>query len=437
MRRRFLLLLALTFPAALLAAPSAVPQPTARPTVGPAAVAYTLPPEKYRQAIAYSRAKYRLHFIGFAWEVLVLAALIVVRVSPRFRSFAERCSRRRFVQALVFVPLFLLTEQLLVLPLDVWRHRLSFLYGQSIQGWGSWLWDWLKAGLTALLLFVPVVWVLYGILRRSPRRWWLWFWVATLPIIVLVVFIAPVVVDPLFFDFQPLAGRAPQLVDSIEKVTERGGLSIPRDRMFVMDASRKLKSVNAYVTGFGASKRVVVWDTTLDRMTIPQTLFVFGHEMGHYVLAHIPRTIAFVAGLLLVLLFLAHLLLRRVLPEGREYRGIRGITDWASLPVLMLVVTVAAEIGSPIVAGYSRLNEHAADVYGLEVIHGLVPDSQRAASESFQILGEVNLSDPEPSRFIELWLYDHPPIGKRIAFARKYDPWSKGEPPRYVGVKAQ
>ncbi|HMA17429.1 MAG TPA: M48 family metalloprotease, partial [Thermoanaerobaculia bacterium] len=326
MRRRFLLLLALTFPAALLAAPSAVPRPTARPTVGRAAVAYTLPPEKYRQAIAYSRAKYRLHFIGFAWEVVLLGGLVALRVGPRYRDLAERISRRPLVQALVFVPLLLATAQVLDLPLAARGHRLSVLYGQSIQGWGSWLWDWLKAGLIALVLLVPVVWVLYGILRRSPRRWWLWFWLATLPIIVLVVFIAPVVVDPLFFEFQPLAGKAPELVEKIEKVTERGGLSIPRDRMFLMNASEKLKSVNAYVTGFGASKRVVVWDTTLDRMTVPQALFVFGHEMGHYVLAHIPKTIAFVAGLLLVLLILAYVLLRRVLPAGREYRGIRGIT---------------------------------------------------------------------------------------------------------------
>jgi Zn-dependent protease with chaperone function len=435
-RRRFLVVLgALTFPAALLAAPPPAPQPTVNPTVGPAPAAYTLPPDKYRQAVAFSRAKYRLHFLGFAWEVLLLGGLIALRVAPRYRDLAERLSRRRFVQALVFVPLLLMTEQVLDLPLAAWGHRLSVFYGQSIQGWDSWLWDWVKSVLIALALAVPVVWVFYGILRRSPRRWWLWFWLATLPIIVFVVFIAPVVVDPLFFDFQPLAGKAPQLVERIEKVTERGGLSIPRERMFLMDASRKLKSLNAYVTGFGGSKRVVVWDTTLERMTIPQTLFVFGHEMGHYVLAHIPKTIAFVAALFLVLLFLAHGVLRRVLPEGREYRGIRGVTDWASLPVLMLVVTVLGEIASPVVASYSRMQEHAADIYGLEVIHGLVPDSQRTGAEAFQILGEVNLSDPAPSRFIELWLYDHPPLGERVAFARGYDPWAKGEPTRYVREK--
>jgi Zn-dependent protease with chaperone function len=426
---------------ALFAFAPAAPAQTSPPGPTPASAiresrdvhAYTLTPEKYRQAVAYSRARYRLHFIGFAWEVAILVALVAIRVAPRFRDIAERASRRRAVQALVFVPLFLVVYQLLVLlPVDAWSHRLSVRFGQSIQGWASWLWDWVKVDLIALLISLPIVWILYGILRRSPRRWWLWFWLATLPIVVFVIFIAPVVIDPLFFEYQPLAAKAPELTERIEKVTERGGLSIPPGRMFLMDASKKLNSLNAYVTGFGASKRVVVWDTTIRRMTTPQTLVIFGHEMGHYVLHHIPKTIVFIAALLLVLLLAAHLVLRRLFPEGRERWGIRGVVDWASLPILMLVVAVMSEIGSPAVSSYSRANEHAADVYSLEVIHGIVPDANRTAAEAFQILGEVNLADPDPPPFIRFWLYDHPPLAERLVFARTYDPWSKGQPPRYV-----
>jgi STE24 endopeptidase len=433
--RRALLVLGLLAFAPTVPAQTPPPAPTAASAVRESrdVHAYTLPPEKYRQAVAYSRSRYRLHFIGLAWEVAVLVALVAMRVAPRLRDLAKRASRRRLVQVLVFAPLFLVAYQVLILlPVDAWRHSLSVRYGQSIQGWASWLWDWVKADLVALLISVPVVWLLYGILRRSPRQWWFGFWLATLPIIVFVVFIAPVVIDPLFFEFEPLAAKAPELTGEIEKVTRRGGLTIPRNRMFIMNASKKLTSVNAYVTGLEASKRVVVWDTTLEKMTVPQTLVVFGHEIGHYVLHHIPNTIAFLAALLLVLLFAAHLVLRRVLPEGRERWGIRGIADWASLPVLVVVVAVMSEIGSPAVCSFSRANEHAADVYGLEVIHGIVPDANRRAAESFQILGEINLADPDPPPFIRFWLYDHPPLAERLAFARTYDPWSKGEPPRYV-----
>ena len=341
-------------------------------------------------------------------------------------------SRRRSVQALVFFPLLLLVLGILQLPMDLLGHRLSLAYGQSVQGWGSWLGDWLKGNLVTLVIATPLLALLYAILRKSPRRWWLYFWLATLPVIVFVVFVAPVLIDPLFFRFEPLARKAPDLVSRIEQVTARGGIAIPRERMFLMDASRKLKSLNAYVTGFGASKRVVVWDTTLARMTTPQTLYVFGHEMGHYVLAHIPKTIAFVSGLLLLMLLLAHLLLRRALPAGEVRRGIHGLADWASLPALLLVLTVADELASPAINTFSRANEHAADVYGLEVVHGRVPDARRTAAEAFQILGQINLADPRPGPFVKFWLYGHPPLAERLAFAAAYDPWGRGETPRYI-----
>ena len=424
--------------AALASPMGAASQTTPAPPTAPAvremrdALAYTLPPERYQKAVAYSRATYRLHFAAVAWTVAVLFALLFLRIAPRFRSFAERASGRRFVQALVFVPLLLVTLQVLGLPIDAYRHFLARAYDQSVQSFGSWLWDWTKGILVALVIAVPVAWGLYGILRKNPRRWWLTFWIGSLPVIVFIVFVSPLVIDPLFFRFEPLAARAPDLVDEIGRVTERGGLEIPRERMFLMNASEKLKSVNAYVTGFGASKRVVVWDTTLARMTTPQTLFVFGHEMGHYVLGHVFKTIVFLSALLLVLLFLAHLATRRIFRDGREPFGIGGLADWASLPLLLLLLTVFSALALPAVNGYSRSNEHAADVYGLEVIHGIVAGSNRAAADAFQILGEINLSDPSPSRFVRFWLYSHPPLAERLAFARSYDPWSRGEAPRYV-----
>lgn len=278
---------------------------------------------------------------------------------------------------------------------------------------------------------IPLVWLLYAILRRSPRRWWLWFWLALLPILVFLIFVTPLVVDPLFFQFDPLAPKHPELARRIGEVTVRAGQPISADRMFAMNASSKYNSINAYVTGLGPSKRVVLWDTTIARATIPQTLFVFGHEMGHYVLLHIPKAIAFFWGLLFVLLALGSRILDRLLGRPGVW-GIRGISDWASLPVLMLVATVAAELAQPVVSGYIRSQEHQADIFGLEAIHGLVPDSPQAAAGAFQILGEINLSDPDPSPFIRFWLYDHPPLAERLRLEAEYDPWRKGERPHYL-----
>src|SRR5450432_3652580 len=145
--------------------------------------------------------------------------------------------------------------------------------------------------------------MLYALIRRSPRRWWFHFWLACLPVIVFILFVQPLLVDPLFFHFEPLALTQPNLVDSIEKVVARGDLQIPQDRIFLMKASEKVSAINAYVTGIGSSKRVVVWDTTIAKMNLSQVLFVFGHEMGHYVLGHVPKQIAFLSGLLLGFLY--------------------------------------------------------------------------------------------------------------------------------------
>ncbi len=215
-------------------------------------------------------------------------------------------------------------------------------------------------------------------------------------------------------------------------MTTRAGRHIPQEKMFVMDASTKQKSVNAYVTGLGASKRVVVWDTTIAKATIPQTLFVFGHEMGHYVLLHIPKFIAFLWACAFVLLAVCAAVLARLLSRPGGRWGVRGVADWASLPVLLLVVTVAGELAQPVVNGYIRYQEHDADIFGLEAIHGIVPESQQAAAEAFQLLGEINLADPDPSPFIRFWLYSHPPLAERLKFAAEYDPWGKGEPPQFL-----
>jgi len=392
------------------------------------AQSYTLPPDKYEKAVAFSRARYRLYFADAVYGIVILILLVNLRVGPKYRNWAERISHRRFVQAWIFTPLFLLTAAVLSLPTEIYRQWLSRKYEQSIQGWGSWSWDWAKAEIVALILGTIVIWILYAIIRRSPSRWGFYFWLVSIPLVILLIFIQPLVIEPLFFKFEPLQNRHPELVADISKVVARGGLTIPPDRMFEMKASEKLNSLNAYVTGIGASKRVVVWDNTLKRLTNEQTLFVFGHEMGHYVLRHIPQLIAWMVAASFIFLYVANRGMHRALQRWGSRWQIRGLEDWASFPVLLLLCSILVFVVTPIGNTISRHYEHQADIYGLEVIHGVVPRPTDAAIAAFQTLGEVNLSDPKPSRLIEVWLYNHPPLNKRIEFARSYDPWSKGHP---------
>jgi len=393
---------------------------------------YTLSPDKYQKAVAYSRSLYMLYFIGFAYGVVVLLLVLKLGVATKYRDFAEGLTDKRWLQAMVFVPLLVLTIAVVRLPTSLYGHSLSLRYEQSVQGWGSWFGDWAKSELIVVVLSTLFVIILFAVIRKSPRRWWFYFWLAAYPILILILFGSPWIIDPLFNKFEPLDARHSELVTAIEQVVQRAGLTIPRDRMFLMQASLKTNEINAYVTGLGASKRVVVWDTTIQKTTTAETLFVFGHEMGHYVLGHIRNGLIFFAVLLFAVFFVGFHLLHWALDRWGRSWNIRGPEDWASLPLMMLLLSFVFFFCMPIVSGFTRIQEHDSDVYGLEVIHGLVPNSADVAAHAFQVLGEVDLADPNPPAFIEFWLYGHPPLADRLVFARTYDPWSKGEPPKYV-----
>ena len=394
--------------------------------------AYTLPPDKLAKAEALYRIRTTLYLFGMIFGIIVLWVLLKLRIAPALRDLAERSSKNRFVQALIFVPLLTLLIAVIALPVDLYGHHISLAYGLSVQSWPSWFGDWCKGEALAIILFVPTVFALFRIIRRSPQRWWFYFWLLTLPFMLLLIFIEPVIIEPPFNKFEPLEKTQLQLVAAIEKVTHRGGLDIPASRMFEMKASEKVTTYNAYVTGIGATKRVVVWDNTIHDMTIPEILFVFGHEMGHYVLDHIYKGIAFAAGLMFAGFWLGRRIALALLTRWGEPWGVRGIDDLAALPVLMLTLSLLMLVSEPIGNAFSRHLEHEADRYGLEVTHGLFPDNAEVAAASFQKLGEKSFDYPSPNRFLVFWSYDHPPIADRIRFSLSYDPWDTPKGPKYV-----
>jgi STE24 endopeptidase len=396
---------------------------------------YTLSEDRYEKAVAYSRAAYTLYFVSYFVSIAVLFLLLQLGVAARFRDLAERVTGRRWLQALVFVPLLILTSDIFDLPVRLYWHSLSLRYEQSVQHWGSWFWDWTKEELVGTFFALILVLILFAVIRRSPRRWWLYFWLAALPILLGIIFINPLVIDPLFNKFEPLDKEHPQLVDAIQKLTSNAGVPIPRERIFLMRASEKSNEINAYVTGLGASKRVVVWDTTLQKTANEEALFIIGHELGHYVLGHVWKGFLYGALGLLVTLYVIFRGLHWMLGRWGRTWQLYGLEDWASLAAFLLLLQIVMFFASPVVNGVSRMQEHAADVYGLEVIHGIVPNSEEVAAHAFQILGEVDLSDPNPPAFITFWLYSHPPLAERLVFAHSYDPWSRGEAPKYVKAR--
>jgi len=394
--------------------------------------AYTLPPDRYQKAHDLGRIRFRLALLGFAYGLIVLWLILRWKFAARYRDWAEGWSRRPFLQSLIYSPLLLLTMAVFTLPLDIYGETVEKRYGISIQGWGSWSWDWVKAELIGLVLGTIFIWLLYLAIRRSPRRWWFYFWLLALPLGVFIFFIGPWVIDPMFHKFEPLQQKDPALTASLEQLVQHAGQNIPPERMFWMGAGEKTVDLNAYVTGFGASKRIVVWDTTIAKMNTPQIVFVAGHEMGHYVLLHIPKGLAFFAVLSLLFFYLGYRAIGGVLHRWGGSWSVCGVEDWASLPALLLLLSIFSFVSSPVISGFSRYFEHQADQYGLEVTHGLTPDSGQIAAQAFQILGEVGLSDPDPNPLDVFLYYSHPPIPDRLQFCLTYNPWASGGQGEFV-----
>jgi STE24 endopeptidase len=396
--------------------------------------AYALPPAKLSQAEGLFRTRTVLYFTGSAWSILQLLLLLGFGVPARLRDIALTATVNRLAQCFLFTLLLFGAIAVLDAPLYIYGHHLGLAYGLSVQHWPSWLWDQLKSFLLMWIVGGLLVMVLFWVIRRSPARWWLWFWVPAMAAVLFGVFLAPVLVDPLFNKFEPLQQSNPALVTQLEKVVARSGISLSPDRMFYMRASSKVTGLNAYVTGFGPSKRLVLWDTTIAHATPEELSSVFGHELGHYALHHIALGLVFTGLLLVVAFFLGQKmtewLLRRYGPRWR----IHSQNDWAFLAVLLLVLNTLSFFSAPTENAFSRSIEHAADVYGQEAIHGIVADPQTVTRQAFQRLGEASLEDPRPHPFVEFWTYGHPSIESRAAFAAAYNPWLVGEHPKYFAT---
>ena len=413
-------------PSVATASPSAQSQPQAKIT------AYTLPPDLYRKAHNRGRISFVTHIVEFFYGLLVLWFILRSNLSAKYRDWAEKVSRNRFLQSLVFTPLLVLTISILELPIDLFQESVLRLYKISVQTWPSWFSDWAKAQLVTIIIGSLLVWILYAVIRKSPRHWWFYFWTISLPLLLFGIFISPYVIDPLFNKYEPLTAHAPQLVPELQRITRRAGQEVAPERMFWMKASDKTIGTNASVNGFGASKRIIIWDTTLAQETTDEVLTDFGHEMGHYVLGHIWKGFLFFSAMLFVLFYLGYRSIGWLLARSGATWGIRALDDWASLPALLFLISIFGFAAGALGNTFSRFQEHQADIYSLEVCHGLVPDAGQAFARSFQIYGETVLVDPDPNPINVLLFFDHPAVSDRIHLGVTYDPWSKGESPQFV-----
>jgi len=372
------------------------------------------PPVVTPQMLRYSRTRVALYFAGTAYSLLALWGVLASGFSARLGRWV-RPQRFSFLQLLGYYALLELTLLAIRSPLIFYSgYSLEHAYGLSSQSFGAWLGDVGKSVAVNILTTTPILWLLFWLIKCSPRRWSLWFWGTLIPVIAFGLFASPVLIDPLFNKFTPLPPGP--LRAQIQVLAANAG--IPDAPILVADKSRQTHETNAYVTGIGTSARIVLWDTTIQRMPQDQILAIVGHEMGHYVLKHLLWGFALTVGGLLLLLPLAQLFLSWLLRRFGPRWQVTGPGDIAATPALLLTVSLFSFLLAPLSNGLSREIEHQADIYGLQVTH-----NPPAMARAFVSLSEQNLSDPDPPAFVKFWLLDHPALKDRIDFAlgRKFE----------------
>ena len=435
---RAIALAVLTLSIFLGSASLAAAQPPASAAAGVSQAPSYVPvpvPEPSEKALRYYRSGNVLWIVETLWALLVPLALLFTGLSARMRDAARRLTGDHgdpqggssgphwFFTVAIYGILFTLLNFVLDLPLawytDFYREH---VYGLSSQTAAKWWGDEGKGLLLGIFFTAVTLWFPFLLLRKSPRRWWLYTGLAAFPLLVVLLFVSPVWIEPLFNDFGPMKNKA--LETKILALADRAG--IEGGRVYEVNKSVDTQTVNAYVSGFSKTRRIVLWDTTLAKLQEPEVLFVMGHEMGHYVLGHVWQLILLGSALILFGLWVIHLTAGGLIASYGQRFGFSELADVASLPLIGLLFTVVSLALTPVALAIDRHVEHEADRFGLEITR----DNHDCAT-AFAKLQQENLSVPRPGLLVKLWRASHPPLGERIDFCNQYRPWETGEPLRY------
>jgi Zn-dependent protease with chaperone function len=377
-------------------------------------------PDPTPQALSYYRSGNILFVIGSVWDLLIPSLLLFAGVSARIRDWSRRRGRKWLFEIALYFIVFSVIIFLVDLPLSYYQGFVrQHAYGLSNQTFEKWARDEVTGLFVSMVAGVLFIWVPFLMLSKSPRRWWLYTGVLAIPFIVLVSLVQPIWIDPLFNRFGPMKDKA--LEADILALADRAG--IEGSRVFEVAKSEDTKAVNAYVAGFGGTKRIVLWDTILAKLNREQLLVVMGHEMGHYVLGHVWKSILSLSALIILALYAVHRTSGWLIARYRHRFGFSDLADVASLPLIIILFSIASLVVTPVALAMQRHFEHEADRFGLEITR----DNYSAAT-AFVTLQQENLGVPRPGPLYTWWRASHPSLGDRIDFSNDYRPWESNQP---------
>ena len=377
-----------------------------------------LTPAQRARSDAYFEGGYWLLLWSFLYGLGVAWLLLGSRLSARMRDLAERMTRLRALQTFLYAAQYILVTYVLTYPLTLYadffrEHR----YGLSSQSFGDWMVDELKGIALALVLGGLALTLLYWVLRKAPRTWWLWGAVVALLLLVLGIAVAPVFIEPIFNKYTELSD--PALRGPILSLARANG--IPADHVYVFDASKQTNRMSANVAGLFGTTRIALNDNLLRRASPPEVEAVMGHEMGHYVLHHVNKSMLFFGVVLVIGFGFLRWGFDRAAARWGGNWGIRGVADPAGLPLLAALLSVYFFVLTPVINTHIRTEEAEADIFGLNAARQ--PDGM---AEAALHLAEYRKLSPGP---VEEWMFfDHPSGRNRILMSMRWKAEHLGDP---------
>lgn len=361
----------------------------------------------------YNRIRRWFGIAEFVLGIAFLILLLIAGWSGSLRDLAVGSGRSYALAVFLYVLMLAVISKLLSLPLDYYGFHLEHRYQLSNQKLRSWAWDETKGFLLTLVLGVLLVELLYFIIREFPQHWWVLAWFGFLCVVVLLAQLAPVLLFPIFYKFEPL--QDDELKTRLVRLGERAGTRVRG--VYKWHLSEKTKKANAALTGLGNTRRVILADTLLESYSPDEIEAVLAHELGHQVHNHIVKGIGIQAGVTLFGFWAVNWILQYAIARWHIFVT---LSDFANLPLLILVFAMLSFLLMPAMNAFSRYNERQADRYAFENIPSVGP-----FVSSMNKLAEQNLAERTPSKWVEWWFYSHPSIGRRIAAA---EGWAKANP---------
>jgi STE24 endopeptidase len=410
-----LLALSVLAPAALAQnaspSPTAAPVPSIAPGTDPATATRawldTVPPDKKAKSDAYFEGGYWLILWNFLLAAAISIFLLASRISARLRDFAERTTRFKFLQIVLYTIPFLLLIYVLGFPLYVYEHFFrEHAYNMATQTFSQWFGEQLVMIVVDLIVTSLLLVGLYAVFRRAPRTWWVWGTIVSIIFTILGIMLSPVYIEPLFNTYKPLKDTA--ISEPILAMARAN--QIPVTQVYEVDASRQTKRVSANVAGFMGTTRIALNDNLLKQCTLPEIREVMAHEMGHYILNHSFKLVIYFS-----LFFLVGFAALRAFFQGAVQRwgdrwGVRGISDIAGLPLLSLIFSTVFFLLTPVINTAVRVTEREADAFSINTARE--PDGMAKVALK---LGEYRKLDPSPME--EYIFFDHPSGRARIRMA--------------------